>query len=322
MAGPSRSAAGAATPLPRPDPLAPGRPWTVLRGDAGGDAWVGERPAREQQLSLDRAARGGVNPCEAPDPGLGVHDEWVALRPMGQLLAPRGAGLGADGSFDVVVHFHGHRPARKELVRTGEDLTLVGVSLGVGKAYGAPFSDPALFESIVGAAERAMAKGQGVPTARVRRVALSSWSRGYEAVAEILTQPLGRRVDALVLLDSLHASREPRRAREQLAPFVDFARRAAAGDAFFFLSHSSIDPPDYASTTETAHALIAAVAGRPQRVVRRDALGLDLVEAFDRGSLHVRGYRGSGKLDHCAHFGVYPDALRGLARRWGPPTSR
>ncbi len=323
-AGVLASAGGVTPDAPTPptvpprviDPLAPARDVTVVRADASGNDWVTSRPAKETQFSLDRASRGGVNPCEAPDPGLGIHDDWISVRPMGQVSAPRALTLSDDGSFDAVVHFHGHRPARKELVRTGEDLVLVGLSLGIGKAYGTPFSDPALFESIVRATERAIARRSGVHGARVRRLALSSWSRGYEAIAEVLSQPMGGRVDAIVLLDSLHASREPARGREQLAPFLQFAARATRGETFAFVSHSSIDTPDYASTTETAHALVASVGGRPTSVLRRDPLGLDLLEMFDHGSLHVRGYRGNGKLDHCAHFGVYPDALRAIARRW------
>src|SRR3972149_3816985 len=37
----------------------------------------------------------------------------------------------------------------------------------------------------------------------------------------------------------------------QRAPFVQFAREARAGRKLMFVSHSSIIPPGYASTTET-----------------------------------------------------------------------
>jgi hypothetical protein len=66
----------------------------------------------------------------------------------------------------------------------------------------------------------------------------------------------------------------------QLKPFVEHAARAARGESFLFISHSSIDPPDFASTTECSHYLIAALGGRPQPVRRADRFGLELVEYF------------------------------------------
>ena len=233
---------------------------------------------------------------------------------MGQFVAPRARAVDEDGHFDLVVHFHGHRPARKELARSGEDLVMLGVSLGPGAAYGPPFSDAALFEKLVRQVETKLATG-GQPRPQVRRIALTGWSRGYEAIAKILAQPLSKKVDALILLDSLHASREQQHQREQLKPFIEFARRSLSGERFFFASHSSIDTPDYASTTETVNAVADALGLRPSPVRRRDALGLDLIGLVSRGDFHVRGYAGNGKLDHCAHFGVFPDALRALAAR-------
>ncbi len=301
------------------DPLSQRSLWPVA-DDEENDDWLG-RPTRGTQYSLTRDDR-RVNPCEAPDPGFGVLADWVHVRPMGQFVAPRLGTLSEDGHFDLVVHFHGHRPARKELARSGEDLVLLGVSLGIGAAYGPPFSDPMLFEKLVSEVETKIAAGAAVPSAEVRRIALTSWSRGYEAIEHILVQPLGRKVDALVLLDSLHASRDRARQEEQLARFVRFARRAVDGEKFFFASHSSIDPPDYASTTETVHSLLNQLGYRPRPARRRDPLGLDLIEWFSKGDFHVRGYSGNGKLDHCAHFGVFPDALRALGSRWQRSTGQ
>jgi hypothetical protein len=275
-------------------------------------AWPRPRPAKALQYSRTRVERGGLLPCEAPDPGFGVHHEWVHLRPMGQFISPR---RGVDREVDLVIHFHGHRPARKELARSGEDLVLLGVSLGIGKAYGPPFADPDVLTGMVRGVERALTKEQG-HTVRVRRLALSSWSRGYEAIAEVLNQPLAERVDALILLDSLHASRDPQRGPLQLEPFRGFAERARRGEVLFVGTHSAIDPSKYASAQESLHYLIAAVGGAPQPAVRKDALGLELTELFSAGKFHVRGYAGNGKLDHCAHFGMYAPALRLLADRW------
>jgi hypothetical protein len=85
------------------------------------------------------------------------------------------------------------------------------------------------------------------------------------------------------------------------------------------VSHSSIIPPGYASTTETAHFLIHALGGRPTPTKSRpsDPMGLDLLERFDKGGFHVRGYAGGSELDHCAHLGLYRDILKvHVAPRW------
>ena len=278
-------------------------------------AWPRSRPKKEHQYSRTNIERGRVLPCEAAEPGFGVHRGWHHVQPSGHFIAPRHGILDDKGRFDLVVHFHGHRPARKEFVRSGEDLVLLGVSLGIGAAYGPPFSEPKRFLKMVRGVEAELSRRES-KEARVRRIALSAWSRGYEAIPKILKQPLGKRVDALILVDSLHASRDRRHGPAGLDVFRRFAKRAEAGRAFFFMSHSSIDPPNYASTTETAHYLLATLGQQPEPMMRRDPLGLELFEGASLGNFHVRGYAGNGKLDHCAQFGVYPAVVRALAKYW------
>jgi hypothetical protein len=90
-----------------------------------------------------------------------------------------------------------------------------------------------------------------------------------------------------------------------------------------FLSHSSIEPPGYASTTEVARYLVKQLRGRERPARRQDVLGLDLYARFDKGSLHVRGYVGNDKPDHCAHIGLMADVLRAhLGPRWNTPRGR
>jgi hypothetical protein len=151
----------------------------------------------------------------------------------------------------------------------------------------------------------------------VEHVALSAWSAGFVGIEAMLAQPGSRDVDSVVLVDGLHAPRSDAEAfRAQLKPFVDFAARAAAGERFMFVSHSSIDPADFASTTECAHYLVAQLGGKPQAVRRADPMGLELVEYFARGDFNVRGYAGNDKADHCAQLAVLRDVYRALGRRW------
>jgi hypothetical protein len=281
-------------------------------------AWVFKKPGRETQNSKSVAERGGENPCNSPDPGFGAYRPWSREPTLGQMIVPRELPP-MNGGFDVMFHFHGHEAARKQWVRVMDRAVLVGIDLGNGSGpYAEAFADPEAFQRLVASVERGVARRAGVPSVSVRRIGLSAWSAGYGAVGAILAQSYGRRaVDSVVLLDGLHSGYN--QAALQLAPFIDFAREASGGRRFMFVSHSSIIPPGYASTTETANFLIWQLGGRPKpsRPRGSDPMGLDLVSWYVRGGFHVRGYAGNDKLDHCAHLGLYYDVLKHhLLRRW------
>jgi hypothetical protein len=89
-----------------------------------------------------------------------------------------------------------------------------------------------------------------------------------------------------------------------------------------FVSHSSIIPPGYASTTETANFLIYKLGGRAQSAAARpsDPMGLELISRFSKGNFQVRGFSGNDKMDHCAHVGFYRDVLKLYVKpRWNSP---
>ncbi|WP_437328784.1 hypothetical protein [Sorangium sp. So ce381] len=306
-------------------------------GGAGGAASdAGQRSAARRDrpgATSSRAApskkrRGDINPCMTPDPGWGVYDPWSRAPSIGQMIMPHRGGVTKRGGFDVIIHFHGHEALRKEFVKTAEGAVLVGIDLGIGSgAYSSAFSAPYVFENLLDSIERAVAKKTGKKKAYIRKLGLSSWSAGYGAIEQILRQPAGKRVDALVLLDSLHAGYADEQQHKlkvaQIEPFIAFARRAAAGEAFMFMSHSSILPPGYASTAETANFIVQQLRGKPRGSSRADVLGLDMILRFDRGDFHVRGYTGDDKPDHCAHIGLMADVVRiHLNPRWKSPRGR
>ncbi|MBI4957333.1 MAG: hypothetical protein HY908_35315 [Myxococcales bacterium] len=283
---------------------------------------VGETTARAD--APEKLATAHVNPCNTPDPGWGVYDEWQRLPTVGWVAAPSRGGARATGEFDLLVHFHGKEAARKEFVKIARGIVLVGVDLGVGSApYSSRFADPRAFTTLVADVETLMSGRIGRP-ARARNVGLSAWSAGYGAIARVLAQPAGDRVDAIVLLDSLYASYADRSTRtvdtEQLAPWLAFAERAAAGRRFLFESFSAIEPETYASTGEVARYLVGAVGASLRPVERGHAYGFELRERLDQGAYHVRGYAGRDEAAHCAHLGMLPTVLKKyLHPRWHPP---
>ena len=318
-APPASSAAAAAA---RSDPLLPDRPMmldSAPRAQAGD--WVTARPGF--QYSHSAAERGGVEPCSTQNVDTSAFDDWTPLA-QGHFSAPRADTLDAAGHFDLIIHLHGDDPVRRQLALSGQHFVLYTLTLAADQGYAPLFSSSQLFESIEHQIEQALSKHLGKP-ARVGHVALSAWSAGFVGVEAALAQPTSKDVDAVLLIDGLHGPRADHEAfKAQLQPFLDYAKRAAAGDRFMFVSHSSIDPPDFASTTESAHYLIAQLGGRPDAVRRNDALGLELIEAFDRADFHVRGYAGNDKADHCAQLALLRDAYAALGRRWAgkaPPAS-
>lgn len=288
-----------------------------------GAAFVARKPPKATQVSKSVEERGGVNPCNTSDPGFGIYDKWTRGIDMGQLIMPKNKSFARAGQFDVMFHFHGHEAARKEWITVMDGAVLVGIDLGLGSGpYETAFGAPEAFERLLQSVERAVARKTGKPAAKARKVGLSAWSAGYGAIQTILGQKFGKqRVDAVVLLDGLHCGYNGQAINGiQIRPFTAFAREAAAGRKLMFVSHSSIIPPGYASTTETAAFLIHEVGGTPKASSGAGPLGLELISRYTKGNFHVRGFSGNDKLDHCAQIGLYKDVLKiHLKPRWNTP---
>ncbi|HEV8551691.1 MAG TPA: hypothetical protein VGQ57_21735 [Polyangiaceae bacterium] len=295
------------------DPLAPERLVRIDESRALAADWVSARPGF--QASRSAAERGGVEPCATQAFDTSGFEEWQPLS-RGHFTLPRDFKLDAEGGFDLVMHFNGESPVLRELVESGQRFVLYTFTLPPTDSYAAVFASRLLFPALVNEIEQKVSQRAGKP-AHHRRLALSAWSAGFTGVRTLLAQPAGESADAVLLIDGLHAPRGDRQAFEaQLEPFLSYATRAAAGERLFLVSHSSIDPPDFASTTECAHYLIHRLGGEPQPVRRDDPLGLELVEYFTRAQFHVRGYSGNDKADHCAELAVLRGAFVALGKRW------
>lgn len=294
------------------DPLVPERPAKLDSTPRGSDDrdWVTARPGF--QYSRSSAERGGANPCDLPLPDTAGFEPWMNLA-QGRFTWPKSGAIADSGDFDLVLHFHGDELSRRELIESGAPFVLYSLTLSEGQSYATPFSGSKLLGQLVAAVEASLAASTGREV-RARHLALSAWSAGFMAPLSILSQPEAEKVDAILLSDGLHGERG--RLQPQVGPFVAYAKRAERGERFFFVTHSSIDPPGFASTTESVHYLLSALDARPQQVRRDDRYGLELVELFSQGDFHVRGYAGNDKPDHCAQVTLLRDGYAALARRW------
>ncbi|HET7543114.1 MAG TPA: hypothetical protein VFK05_24745 [Polyangiaceae bacterium] len=275
--------------------------------------WVTARPGFQSSRTV--AQRGGVEPCAPPTVDASAFDDWTPVS-QGKFSAPRALALDDDGGFDLVIHLLGDDAIRRELILSRQPFSLFSLTVGPNESYGALFTGTGLQAAIVASAERVLSRRLARP-AHVRHLAMSAWSAGFVGIEAALCQPAGKDIDSVILIDGLHAPRNNDPAfKAQMKPFVDFARLSTRGEHSFFVSHSSIDPPNFASTTECAHYLIATLGGKPQPVRRTDPFGLELVEFYQQGDFQVRGYAGNDRADHCAQLAVLRDAFSALGARW------
>ena len=251
----------------------------------------------------------------AADPPAEVKGRRVAMTD-GQLFVPDGFQPERDG-IDLTLHLHGSTAsAEKNFVRANRSGVLVTVVLpGLSSVYTKRFAKPEAFQRILDETRTQLEK-LGIDKPRWRRVIVSSFSAGYGGVREMLKDPATfARIDALVLADSLYAgyAADKRVNPEQMAGFTRFAKAAAAGDKWFILSHSLLQPDGYASTGETADFLLAAVGGKREAVDETWAGVLKLQNRCRVKQFEVYGFSGDTGPDHMRHAAAQSWPLSGKA---------
>lgn len=276
----------------------------------------------------DAMRKRGYNECNPYDfVGLGPYAPYRKLS-LGRIAIPQKGGHTADYGYDVVVHFHGQTALRTTLAQIAKGVAFVGIDLGLGSG---PYSDeftsrqawPTLRDSI----ENALKAQSGSADAHIRHVALSAWSAGYGAVNEILKYHT-REIDAVVLLDGLHAAYDQRLPNSYgpnkvvagpIEPTVEFARLALAGDKIFIFTHSNVDPMLYPSTGHTARFLLDELGLAKQPAPPSDD-PFGLSGAVDVLGFHLWAYRGNDKPAHCSHLTHIDRAVRDILEpAWDTP---
>jgi hypothetical protein len=274
------------------------------------------------QPAAVRAAAPEVVPAGAVlvPPGAPVQ---VRTRSGRVVVLPRGC-ESASGAYDLVAHFHGAPPRVISMFEhAGIDAVLVVINLGTGSGpYEQAFARRGGLDDLLDGVAGVIEKTCGAGPRHVKRIALSSWSAGYGATYRILSHAdEAARIDTVLLADGLHVGFRGGYRRVdalQIAPFERFAASAARGDRLMGITHSSIVPPHYASTTETADFLLGA-EGIAQSREHLPGPRRHMVEVSrgDRGGLHVRGFSGTGPDDHVDQFYSMGDTLLPLlAARW------
>ena len=255
------------------------------------------------------------------------------------LLPP--AFASADGSYDLIVHFHGNTDFVEEgLHLSGVNAAVLIFNYGIGSnAYEGRFADPKRFGDLMANVDAELAD-RGLVGPKRRRVALTAWSAGYGAIMGILAQPkLADQVDAIILLDGMHANyigEGPQILPNSIQPFLDFAARAKTGEKLFVLTHSNVDTVGYVPVAASAQLMLDTV-----KVERKDVGGTTTVPGYKtlrgivprdeevtlvpktvahEGGLWVKSYRGNQPGHHMAHLVQFPSiAMPLLIERWSKP---
>jgi len=271
----------------------------------------------------------GYNECYPYDfVGLGPYAPYRKLR-VGRIAIPQKGGHTKDFGYDVIVHFHGQTAMRMTLAQVARGVAFVGIDLGIASgpyqdAFASRESWPLLRKSI----ESALKAQSGDPRAHIRHLGLTAWSAGYGAVNEILKHHSDE-VDAVVLLDGLHAAWDPTHTNHAsdsdviagpIAPTLEFAKLALKGEKIFVFSHSEVDPVTYPSTRLTADMLMRELDLKRHPVSNTGADKFGLYGTVDTRGAHFWSYRGNDKAAHCTHLAHIDRAVRDILEpAWHTP---
>lgn len=263
------------------------------------------------------------------NPGLAELEEPVEIIRAGRhVVIPKNCRT-SDGTYDVLVHFHGAPTSVKPAFEaSGIQAILVIVNLGIGsgpyeRGYGTDGSLGIMLERVDKLVDK-HCPSLGKRSDRTRgKVALSSWSAGYGATYRILANEKDRQlVDAVLLADGLHSGFVDKRRRImsplQMAMFDRFAEDAIAGEKLFAITHTGIVTPGYASTTETANYLVKGHdVPREKTNLAGPRESMRQTSHAEKGSFFVTGYAGNDTHAHCDHLYAIGDTLFSkLAARW------
>ena len=244
------------------------------------------------------------------------------------LFVPKGWSAPANGDVTLAMHFHGaYWFTIQEHVARGLRGPLVNFDLGLGsEVYRRAFEDEQHFAKFLKGIEKELAKQSGRDV-RISNVEISSFSAGYAAVRELLKVPeYFELISRITLLDSLYARYKSAGERgrkvtepafDHIEPWVPFAQAAIKGQKSFLITYSQVPTPSYASSEQTAEALMRAVGVPGQPVAPNSSPAASepdcpLLRRADFGRFHVWGYGGKDQrahLVHARHLGAFWQAL-------------
>ncbi len=218
-------------------------------------------------------------------------------------------------TLDVLWHFHGASYiVQHAATQYRGHLAALSINLGSGSSvYGRAFEDSTKFAAALDSIRFQLERRLG-HAVQPGKIILSGFSAGYGAVRKIIsTQNNFARVDAVLLLDGLHASYIPEGKvlaeggmidSTGLAAFMRFARAAMqrGSSKKFLITHTEIFPGTFVSTTEASNSLLMALGMKREAVLKWGPLGMQQLSVARRGRFEVQGFAGNTAPDHVDHL--------------------
>lgn len=274
---------------------------------APGAAPAGGDPAATRPAASRPASKGPIPPPRRDIPG-----RRVTLS-LGTLYVPDYFNASPTDGVDIIVWFLGASwCAEQTFYDSHRNAILITVN---AKDLAAAFRRPEALKRLLDEAG-AQLKGDAAAAPPIRKLCLASFSGGYVAVREILKQPEFREmITDVVLADSLYAPRIAGKPNDldpaAMAPFLDYARRAAAGECTLWFSHLYPPEQQYRNNTTTlaASCLIDRLGVERKPATSRNSRGAQLLYRADLKGFHVLGYAGMTTQDHFEHFYAAADLL-------------
>lgn len=208
-------------------------------------------------------------------------------------------------SINLLIHFHGHESILAHAIDQNEKWAGVAVNLGSGSsAYSAPFLEKANFDALLSVIKANLNKP-------ISGIYLSGFSAGYGAIRAILRTDHYDLIKGVLLLDGLHAGYIPESTplsqggkikEEDLDVFLRLAEDAVSGHKKFVLTHSSVFPGTFVSTTESADFLLRAMGMGREAVLKAGPLGMQQVGQSIKGDFKVLAFAGNTAPDHIDHL--------------------
>lgn len=248
--------------------------------------------------------------------------------PLGELFVPHFYNAELTTGTEVCVFFLGAAWVTQQNYDSArKNAPLVTIGFPTLGEYGPAFKSPKAFRDVLDSVQAKLVE-ENFTTRPITKVCLASFSGGYSAVREILSQrEYADLVTDVLLADSLYPARTkdkpPKIDPASAKAFTDFALKAAAGEktmwytqlfppkphergntttmaADFLIDAVGAERkwflgagPDSAPTTETLHNDYAATRNAAERAVLYRA---------DKGNFHVIGYAGMTMQDHMEHL--------------------
>jgi len=219
----------------------------------------------------------------------------------------------SQNKFDLLIHFHGSANVVKYAADKYDGNIIAAVlNLGSGsKRYYNQFENSTLFNSLVDSiAAEAEAKTGIKPI--IEKIILSGFSAGYGAVKKLL-ENYSDRIDAVLLLDGLHASYIPEGKvlaiggkidSSAFNVFLKFIKEASQRNSRkkFLFTHSEIFPGTFVSTTEAADFILSRLKIVRTPILKWGPLGMQQLSYAQKNHFMIMGFAGNTAPDHIDHL--------------------